>query len=79
MSRQLVSEETLCELVNGELAQHHGCRDCAIVGVRKLEAPRADGCNWDTHLLAAQHRITGSCLPVFSRTVRRCQELYNVV
>jgi hypothetical protein len=79
MPRRLVTEEELCQLVNSELTQYEACRGCAIGGVRKLERPRDDGCNWDTHALAVQHRIGQSCLPVFAQTIRLLQSLCNLV
>jgi hypothetical protein len=79
MARQVVNGDELCELINRELARFGACRGCAIAGVRRLPEARGDGCNWDTHVLVAAHRIGGgACLPHFGRTVRHFQALYNL-
>jgi len=77
-SRQTISRDELCTLINDELAQYEVCGSCRLTTVQELLLVNEGGSNWEPCGLQGRNRGSPAFLPVFAGVIQSFRARYNV-
>ena len=90
MARQLIKEDRLLEILNGELVRYDACVECRFKTIVPLTEPDGAGCNWSHANLncrgyPAAVSQTASlcqpsivCQPIVTSVIADAKKKYNI-
>lgn len=79
MSRKIISEQELVELLNREISKSPGVDNCRISGVYKLKKkPVESACNWSVVYFSSPTTPLDVAQTEIRKIVEKIQPLYNV-
>ena len=78
MSRVVISEEELLNLLNQEISKDEAVASCSISGIYKLKKEVKDACNWAVVFFSSPRVPLSVSEPRIQEIVAKIQPHYNV-
>lgn len=78
MSRKIVSESQLLDLLNQEIKKTPEVEKCRISGIYKLKKQTEGACNWAVVYFSSPYVPLSVSEPEVRRIVEKIQPLYNL-
>lgn len=79
MTRVLISNDELGNLLTVEMRKQFGCKDVLVIGITKLSQPYEDGCNWSDQLTVRSGFISDDCfLSNLQKIVQQARLRFNL-